>query len=240
MEKPLTRLLFREDAYRQSCDAKVTAVSDRGIGLDQTVFYATAGGQAGDIGTLKISDGRILPIATTIKDRETGQVLHIIADGHDLPTVGDAVTVDLDWDTRHRLMRFHTCLHLLCAIVEGDVTGGNIAAHKARLDFNLPDDAPDKDELTDKLNELIARNADVYDGEISIAELKANPELVRTMSVQPPMDGHSIRTVTIEGIDYQPCGGTHVKRTGEIGKVLVSKIEKKGRQNRRINIVFDE
>ena len=166
----MTRLLFREDAYRQSCDAKVTAVSDRGIGLDQTVFYATAGGQAGDIGTLKISDGRILPIATTVKDRETGQVLHIIADGHDLPTIGDTVTVDLDWDTRHRL----------------------------------------------------------------------NPELVRTMSVQPPMDGHSIRTVTIEGIDYQPCGGTHVKRTGEIGKVLVSKIEKKGRQNRRINIVFDE
>ena len=204
------------------------------------MFYATAGGQTGDIGALKTGDGRTLPVATTIKDRDSGKILHIIADGHDLPAIGDTITAELDWETRHRLMRFHTCLHLLCAIVEGDVTGGNIAAHKARLDFNLPDEAPDKDELTTSLNELIARNAEVYDGEISVAELKANPELVRTMSVQPPMDGNSIRTVTIEGIDYQPCGGTHVKSTAEIGRVLVAKIEKKGRQNRRINIVFDE
>lgn len=236
----MTRLLFREDAYRRNCDAKIMSISDRGIELDQTVFYATAGGQTGDIGVFKTGDGRALPVATTIKDRDSGKILHIIAEGHDLPAIGDAVTVELDWQTRHRLMRFHTCLHLLCAIVKGDVTGGNIAAHKARLDFNLPDEAPDKDELTARLNDLIARNAEVYDGEISVAELKANPELVRTMSVQPPMDGNSIRTVTIEGIDYQPCGGTHVKSTIEIGRVLIAKIEKKGRQNRRINIVFDE
>jgi len=136
-------------------------------------------------------------------------------------------------------MRFHTCLHVLCSLVDGGVTGGNIASHKARLDFDM-EDSPDKEELTEKLNAVLARNADVYDGEISIAELKANPELVRTMSVQPPMDGDTVRTVTIEGIDFQPCGGTHVRNTSEIGQVRVSKIEKKGRQNRRINIVFDE
>tara|TARA_R100001143_G_C3336427_1_gene122096 strand:- start:215 stop:937 length:723 start_codon:yes stop_codon:yes gene_type:complete len=240
MEESVTRLLFREDAYRRNCDAKVISISDRGVELDQTVFYATAGGQTGDVGIFKTADGREMPVATTIKDRDSGKTLHIIAEDHDLPAIGDTITAELDWETRHRLMRFHTCLHLLCAIVEGDVTGGNIAAHKARLDFNLPDEAPDKDELTTRLNELIASNAEVYDGEISVAELKANPELVRTMSVQPPMDGNSIRTVTIEGIDYQPCGGTHVKSTAEIGRVLVAKIEKKGRQNRRINIVFDE
>lgn len=236
----MTRLLFREDAYRRNCDAKVISISDRGVELDQTVFYATAGGQTGDGGIFKTADGRKMSVATTIKDRDSGKILHIIAEGYDLPAIGDTITAELDWETRHRLMRFHTCLHLLCSIVEGDVTGGNIAAHKARLDFNLPDEAPDKDELTTRLNELIASNAKVYDGEISVAELKANPELVRTMSVQPPMDGNSIRTVTIEGIDYQPCGGTHVKSTAEIGRVLVAKIEKKGRQNRRINIVFDE
>lgn len=234
----MTRLLFREDAYAKSCDAVVKSISDRGIELDQTVFYATAGGQAGDIGTLKTTSGASIPVATTVKDRETGRILHIIADDHPLPQIGDTVTAELDWDNRHKLMRFHTCLHLLCAVIEGDVTGGNIAAHKARLDFNLPELSLDKDEITEKLNELIARNADVFDGEISVAELKANPELVRTMSVQPPMDGNSIRTVTIEGIDFQPCGGTHVRKTGEIGKVSVAKIEKKGRQNRRINIVF--
>lgn len=236
----MTRLLFREDAYAKSNSAKVVSISDRGIELDQTVFYATAGGQAGDVGTLTTADGATLPVATTVKDRESGRMLHIIADDHPLPSVGDTVTAELDWENRHKLMRFHTCLHLLCAVIEGDVTGGNIAAHKARLDFNLPDAVLDKDDISEKLNELIARDADVYDGEISIAELKANPELVRTMSVQPPMDGHSIRTVTIEGIDFQPCGGTHVRKTSEIGKVTVSKIEKKGRQNRRINIVFAE
>ncbi|MEQ9346369.1 MAG: alanyl-tRNA editing protein [Thalassospira sp.] len=235
----MTRLLFRQDAYAKSCDAVVTGISERGIELDQTVFYATSGGQAGDIGVLKTSSGSVLPIATTVKDRKTGRILHIIEDDHALPAIGDTVTAELDWDNRHKLMRFHTCLHLLCAVIDGDVTGGNIAAHKARLDFNLPDAALDKDEITEKLNELIARDADVYDGEISIAELKANPELVRTMSVQPPMDGNSIRTVTIEGIDFQPCGGTHVKKTSEIGPVSVAKIEKKGRQNRRINIAFD-
>lgn len=234
----MTRLLFREDAYAKTCSATVTAISERSVELDQTVFYPTAGGQSGDIGTLTMANGTALPVATTVKDRETGRTLHIIAEDHPLPTIGDSVTAELDWDNRYKLMRFHTCLHLLCAVIEGDVTGGNIAAHKARLDFNLPDAVLDKDEISDKLNSLIERNADVYDGEITVAELKANPELVRTMSVQPPMDGHSIRTVTIEGIDFQPCGGTHVQKTSEIGKVMVSKIEKKGRQNRRINIVF--
>ncbi|MDG4721118.1 MULTISPECIES: alanyl-tRNA editing protein [Thalassospira] len=234
----MTRLLFREDAYAKSCEATVKSISERGIELDQTVFYATAGGQAGDIGVLKTASGAALPVATTIKDRDSGRILHIIADDHSLPEIGDIVTAELDWDNRHKMMRFHTCLHLLCAVIEGDVTGGNIAAHKARLDFNLPEMAMEKEEITAKLNELIARNAGVYDGEISVAELKANPELVRTMSVQPPMDGNSIRTVTIEGIDFQPCGGTHVRNTGEIGQVSVTKIEKKGRLNRRINIVF--
>lgn len=234
----MTRLLFREDAYANRCTATVTGISDRGVELDQTVFYATSGGQTGDTGTLSRPDGTVLPVITTVKDRETGRILHIIGDDHPLPEIGESLSAELDWENRHKLMRFHTCMHLLCAVIDGDVTGGNIAAHKARLDFNLPDAVLDKDEITQKLNELIARNADVYDGEITVAELKANPELVRTMSVQPPMDGGAIRTITIEGIDFQPCGGTHVRKTGEIGKVAVSKIEKKGRQNRRINVVF--
>ncbi|OSQ38882.1 alanyl-tRNA editing protein [Thalassospira mesophila] len=235
----MTDLLFRKDAYQQDCTATIVAHHDRAIALDQTVFYATSGGQAGDKGMLVLDDGNELPVTITVKDRESGTPLHVIADDYDLPPVGSTVRAVLDWETRHRHMRFHTCLHVLCSIVDGGVTGGNIASHKARLDFDM-DGSPDKDELTEKLNALLARNADVYDGEISIAELKANPELVRTMSVQPPMDGETVRTVTIEGIDFQPCGGTHVRNTSEIGRVRVSKIEKKGRQNRRINIVFDE
>lgn len=235
----MTELLYRTDPYQQECTAKVTAVNERGIVLNRTVFYATSGGQTGDRGILRHADGREFPVAITVKDRDSGETLHIIDEDADLPEIGSDVTAVIDWDTRHRHMRFHTCLHLLCSLIEGDVTGGNIAAHKARLDFNL-EDAPDKEDLTERLNALIARDARVFDGEISAAELKANPELVRTMSVQPPMDGGVIRTVTIEGIDYQPCGGTHVRSTGEIGRVTVSKIEKKGRQNRRINVVFDE
>ncbi|MFH1804590.1 MAG: alanyl-tRNA editing protein [Pseudomonadota bacterium] len=236
----MTKLLFREDAYQQSCTARVISVQDRGVELDQTVFYATSGGQAGDCGVLRCGDGREIPVTTTIKDRESGRYLHMIADGHDLPDTGSSIEAALDWETRYRHMRFHTCLHLLCAVIDGSVTGGNIASHKSRLDFDIPDTVPDKDELTDQINALIARNARVFDGEISEAELRANPELVRTMSVSPPMDGGVIRTITIEGIDYQPCGGTHVRQTLEIGKIIVAKIEKKGRQNRRINIVFDE
>ena len=235
----MTELLFRQDAYQQNCVATVTDHVENGVILDQTVFYATSGGQTGDGGTLTLEDGTEFPVAITVKDRESGKPVHIIAEGHDLPAIGSTVTATLDWETRYRHMRFHTCLHVLCSIVEGGVTGGNIASHKARLDFDM-EGSPDKEELTIALNERLARNAKVYDGEITVEELKANPDLVRTMSVQPPMTGGTVRTVTIEGIDYQPCGGTHVRNTSEIGRVRVSKIEKKGRQNRRINIVFDE
>ncbi|OKH89659.1 alanyl-tRNA editing protein [Thalassospira sp. TSL5-1] len=235
----MTELLFRQDAYQQSCVATVTDHVENGVILDQTVFYATSGGQTGDSGILTLENGTELPVSITVKDRESGKPVHVIAEGHDLPAIGSKVTAVLDWETRYRHMRFHTCLHVLCSIVDGGVTGGNIASHKARLDFDM-EGSPDKDELTEQLNARLARNAKVYDGLITVEELKANPDLVRTMSVQPPMDGGTVRTVTIEGIDYQPCGGTHVRNTSEIGRVRVSKIEKKGRQNRRINIVFDE
>ena len=230
----MTRLLYLEDAYIPSCEATVIAATPGGIELDRSVFYATGGGQPGDNGTLTHPDGNSIDITTTVKDRDTGQHLHIPAEGCALPAIGDRLSARIDWDNRFTYMRYHTCLHLLCSLIEGAVTGGNIATAKARLDFDLPHTSPDKAVLTDRLNALIARDLPVTAGRITDAELEAKPDLVRTMSVKPPRGGGHIRTISIAGVDFQPCGGTHVQRTGEIGAVEVAKIEKKGRQNRRV------
>jgi misacylated tRNA(Ala) deacylase len=234
----MTELVFRADAYAKSCPATVVSADERGIRLDRTVFYAESGGQLGDTGVLRFADGRIVPIANALKGDGHDDVLHIPAAGAELPAVGSAVIAEIDWDRRHRLMRMHTCLHLLSSIITGDVTGGQVSDGKGRLDFNLPDTALDKVHITAELNRLIREDHTVQARWITDEELTAKPELVRTMSVKPPMGTGRVRLLEVDGVDLQPCGGTHVARTGEIGTVEVTKIENKGRQNRRVNIAF--
>lgn len=231
--------LFRQDSYLKECAATVTAADAAGIRLDRTVFYPTGGGQPGDVGRLRLADGSVIEIIDTRKGEAPGEILHIVAEGSALPLVGSTVTAEIDWDRRHRLMRMHTCLHLLCSLVEGDVTGGQISDGKGRLDFNLPPDANlDKVALTDGLNRLVAEDRSVEPRWINDEEMAEKPELVRTMSVKPPSGHGKVRLLDIAGVDLQPCGGTHVARTGEIGAVEVTKIESKGKMNKRVNIAF--
>ena len=234
----MTDLLFRDDAYLRCCEARVVAVDAAGIHLDRTIFYPQGGGQPGDSGTLTLADGRIVAVTDTRKGETAEEVVHIAAAGAVLPSPGDVVRAEIDWSRRHRLMRMHTCLHLLSAVVSGAVTGGQIADGKGRLDFDVPGGALEKDAITARLNELIAGDHPVNPGWISDEELAARPELVRTMSVKPPIGQGRVRLLEIPGIDLQPCGGTHVRRTAEIGRVEVTKIESKGRQNRRVVIGF--
>jgi misacylated tRNA(Ala) deacylase len=221
----------------------VLAVNERGgIILDRTVFYAAAGGQPGDQGSLEIEGGGTCPIATTVYDADKTTIVHVAGEGSALPAAGQVVSAVLDWDTRCKLMRMHTCLHLLCSLVKFPVTGGQIGRGEGRLDFDIEDaSAVDKDRLTNDLAALIAANHPVTERWISDAELEANPQLVRTMAVKPPMGSGRVRLVSIGengAVDLQPCGGTHVKSTGEIGQVAVTKIEKKGKLNRRIRVAF--
>jgi len=241
----MTEKLFLEDSYQTDFEATVLSADENGIVLDKTLFYATSGGQPGDTGALKVRESNDnLLIKTTYKSEDGSDVCHMPGDGLTMPKVGDVVSGSIDWETRHKHMRMHTCMHLLCASVEGDVTGGSIGAEKSRLDFNIPGDAVNKEDLTEKLNKLIEEDHPVKSFWITEEELAEKPHLVRTMSVKPPSAAGRVRLIQIGSddhmIDLQPCGGTHVKSTGEIGRVLVKKIENKGRQNRRINIVFDE
>lgn len=236
----MTELLFHADPYAKSASASVTAVHDDGaIELDRTIFFAMGGGQPGDTGTLSF-DGGTVRITDTHKGATLDNILHRPAAESNLPKVGDAVVLHLDWDRRYRHMRMHTLLHLLCASVAGDVTGGSISIDKSRLDFNLPDGPPDKAALEQRLNSLVAEAHPVAQSYISEAALAKAPGLVRTMAVAPPSHQGNIRLVTIGDptapIDQQPCGGTHLANTKEIGTVIVGKIENKGRQNRRINL----
>ena len=231
-------LLFREDAYLRSCEAKVVSADESGIRLDRTVFYPTGGGQPGDSGVLQLADGGEIRIIDTRKGESHEDVVHIPAEGGRLPAPGTEVTAEIDWERRHRLMRMHTCMHLLSAVVTGEITGGQVGDGKGRVDFNLPDGSPDKEQITAELNRLIEEDHRVGPRWISDDELAANPSLVKTMSVKPPTGTGMVRLLEIEGVDLQPCGGTHVSRTGEIGRVAVRKIENKGKQNRRINLIL--
>lgn len=233
-------LVFRDDAYARQCEAAVTAATSDGIRLDRTVFYATGGGQPGDTGRLLLPNGGIITVANTVYDRETGDILHVPAEGEPLPAPGDTVAAEIDWERRFRHMRIHTALHLLCAIVPGGVTGGQIGDGKGRLDFDLGDHALDREALTAELRRLVEEDRPVSARWITDAELDAQPELVRTMRVKPPTGSGMVRLIEIDGVDLQPCGGTHVARTGEIGPITVGKIENKGRHNRRINIALAE
>ena len=233
-------LLFRDDAYLKSCDATVVSAGAEGIRLDRTVFYPTGGGQPGDSGLLRLADGSEVRILEARKGAAPDDVLHIPAEGSALPAPGTAVSAEIDWARRYRHMRMHTCLHLLCSVVTGEVTGGQVGDGKGRLDFNLPEGSPDKEQVAAALNRLVEADHPVGPRWITDEELAAQPELVRTMSVKPPSGSGRVRVLDIPGVDLQPCGGTHVRRTGEIGPVAVRKIENKGKQNRRINLVFAE
>jgi len=234
----MTELLFRDDGYLRSCEATVLASDEHGIRLDRTIFYPTGGGQPGDTGALKRADGTAVAIVDARKGDSPDDVLHIPAPGSALPAVGERVTAEIHWERRYRLMRMHTCLHLLCAVVPGAVTGGQISDGKARLDFDVPGENLDKAMITEKLNELIAADHQVTPRWITDEELAATPDLVRTMSVKPPTGFGKVRLLDIAGVDLQPCGGTHIRHTAEIGRVEVTKIENKGRQNRRVNLAF--
>ena len=235
----MTARLFEQDSYLEETKARVVAVDDKGVVLDQTVFYARGGGQPGDQGELVLPSGETLVIVDTVKG-EGDEILHLPAESMPLPEVGDEVLARIDWQRRHRHMRMHTCMHLLCALVDAPVTGGNLNDQKGRLDFDLPESTVCKQSLTEALNALIRQGLVTSLEWITDDELAAQPELVKTMSVQPPSGAGSVRLLRIGEVDLQPCGGTHVANTREIGAVRVSKIEKKSRLNRRINVVFDE
>jgi misacylated tRNA(Ala) deacylase len=233
----MTEPLFRDDSYLKQCDATVTAAGDGGVQLDRTVFYPMGGGQPGDTGTLRWDGGEIAIVDTRYGDG--GTILHIAEEGASLPPEGTAVTATLDWDRRYLHMRMHTALHLLGSVLKYGVTGGNISAQKSRLDFDM-EDTVDKEQVTSDLQALVSADHPVSCRWISDEELDAQPELVRTMSVQPPRGVGKVRLLEIEGIDLQPCGGTHLKSTAEVGNVRVGKVEKKGRHNRRVSIVLDQ
>ena len=236
----MTELLFREDGYLRSCNARVTQGDERGIGLDRTVFYPMGGGQPGDTGVLHLPSGQSVVIVDTIKGAAAEEAIHVVKPGSTRPEPGSELIAEIDWDRRHRLMRMHTCMHLLCSIVPGAVTGGQVSDGRGRLDFDVPGSSLDKEAITSRLNALIGERHPVGPRWITDEELAAQPELVRTMSVKPPSGAGRVRLMEVAGVDLQPCGGTHVRNTREIGPVVVTKIESKGKQNRRVILAFAE
>ena len=237
-ERVMTDGLFRQDAYLQQATGQVLSHAERGVVLDQSLFYPNGGGQPGDRGTLNWDGGSMIVVNTL---KEDGDDIALVPDeGATLPPIGSQVTQSLDWDQRLRHMRMHTALHLLSVVIPLPVTGGQIGAQKSRLDFAMEEPPEDKQALEDALNALIARDLEVSERWITDAELDANPGLVKTMSVQPPKGAGRVRLMRIgigdEQVDLQPCGGTHVRRTSEIGPVRFGKVEKKSRLNRRFSI----
>ena len=237
----MTDELFRDDATLLQCSATITAMGEAGISLDRTVFYPQGGGQACDTGRLQRADGASLAIVDTRKGPEPGQILHLAAPGTDLSgwPAGQAVVATIDADRRQAHRRFHTATHLLCALVPHPVDGCSITAGYARLDFHMTEPL-DKDTLTAGIARLVAAAHPVTTRWITDAELDANPGLVRSMSVQPPRGSGRVRLVEVQGVDLQPCGGTHVANTAEIGAVVVTKIEKKSAKTRRVVLGFAE
>jgi misacylated tRNA(Ala) deacylase len=248
----MTQDLFRHDAYQTHCDASVTRIDERGIVLDRTVFYPLGGGQAGDAGTLTLDGGAVIAIADTRKDKDaegraTADIVHVPAPGQEALLaqvgVGSPVTAHIDWGRRHRLMRFHTATHLLCHLIPVPVNGCSITPDYARMDLHMTDPL-DKEALTQGLARLVNEAHALVVGAITDAELDANPSLVKSMSVAPPRGSGTVRTIRIGNeatlIDLQPCGGTHVANTAEIGRVIVTKIEKKSATTRRVVLGFGD
>lgn len=232
----LTRELFRDDAYLRQAPATVLAAGADGVVLDATVFYAMGGGQPGDTGVIAW-DGGSARVADTRRDG-AGRIVHLVAADTALPAAGTPVRLAIDWERRHRLMRMHTCLHVLTALVPGPVNGGAVREDSGRLDFDLQGERLDRAEIEARLIELIRAGAPVRTEWVTDEELRDRPELVKTMSVKPPSGFGRVRLLRIEGIDLQACGGTHVADIAEIGPVAVTKIESKGRQNRRVSVAF--
>jgi len=234
----MTEELFREDSYLRSCAARVVGIDGTGVRLDHTVFYPTGGGQPGDIGQLVRDDGMVVVIADTRKGPTPGEILHVPAPDQPALALGDSVTATIDWARRHRHMRMHTAMHVLCAVIPYGVTGGQVGETRSRLDFDIGDGSLDKEAIEARLNALVETGAAATARWIDDAALAAQPELVRTMSVKPPTGAGRVRLIDIAGIDLQPCGGTHVAKTGEIGPVKVEKIESKGKRNRRVVVAL--
>lgn len=228
--------LFRQDAYIKEVDATVTGVEERGVRLDRSIFYPTGGGQPGDTGLLRWNGGEAR-IVDSIK-ADGGDVLHVLAPDAPRPEVGTKVHTVLDWERRHLHMRMHTALHVMSAVIKGNVTGGQVGVDKSRLDFNLEGEIPTKEWVTEEVNKLIALDRPVTQQWVTDEELTSRPELVKTMSVRPPMGAGRVRLLSIEGVDLQACGGTHVARSGEIGRVECIKVENKGKMNRRFIIAL--
>jgi misacylated tRNA(Ala) deacylase len=226
----LAELLFRDDPYLASCEATVLAVHENAVELDRTVFYPLGGGQLGDTGRI-----RSFRVVDTRKSGDS--VLHLLEPGS-TPEVGAKVPLQIDWERRHRLMRLHTALHVLCAVVKAPVTGGRIGDDKAHLDFDIEMEKLVKDEIEGRLNELTGAAHPTVPRWITDAELDARPELVKTMSVAPPRGEGRVRLLEIPGIDLQACGGTHVKNTAEIGRLVVARIRSEGKRNKRVTLQF--
>ena len=235
-----TELLFRDDAYLKSASARVVTASDTGIELDRTIFYPLGGGQAGDSGTLRRATGATLLINDTRKGATADSVLHLAAPGSELPQPGETVALAIDWPRRYRLMRLHTALHLMSCVIVAPVTGGNITPDKARLDFDIDLSLLNAARIESETNALIAAAVATETAWITDAELEAQPELVKTMSVQPPRGAGRVRLLKIPGIDLQPCGGTHVANVAEIGGIRVLKIRSEGKHNKRVEIALTE
>jgi misacylated tRNA(Ala) deacylase len=233
-----TELLFREDAYLKSAQARVVAVHEHGIELDRTIFYPLGGGQMGDTGVLTRASGERIAVTHTRKGDSPGSVLHIAAPGTARPETGETLTLEIDWLRRHALMRLHTALHVMSCVVVAPVTGGNIAPEKARLDFDIDMSLLDAARIERETNALIARGVDTQTVWITDEELDAQPSLVKTMSVQPPRGAGLVRLLKIPGIDLQPCGGTHVRNIAEIGGIRVLKVRSEGKRNRRVEIAL--
>jgi len=238
----MTEFLFRDDSYLQSTPATVLAITpEGGIVLDRTNFYAASGGQPGDSGRMERADGSTIAIATAIHpDGDKTAIVHVPAPDQSLPAIGEVVTARIDWDNRYKLMRMHTALHLLSVVFPFPVTGGSIGADKGRLDFDMPTVPEDIASLEAELNAMVAGDHAVTTEWISDAEMAANPGLIKTMKVKPPMGQGRVRLVRIGSVDLQPCGGTHVANTKEIGPLKIGKIEKKGKENRRVSLFFAE
>ncbi len=234
----MTELLFRDDAYLAQTRATVVGINDKnGVILDRTVFYATGGGQPGDSGSLT-RNGMPIAIATAVYEGDKRTVVHLPAHPDVLPEPGEELIAAIDWGRRHRHMRIHTGLHLLSVVLPFPVTGGSIGADEGRLDFDIDGEMPGKQEIEERLNALVAGDHQVTSEWISDEQLLANPGLVKTMKVKPPMGSGRVRLIRIGEIDLQPCGGTHVRSTAEIGRLVIGKIESKGKQNRRVRIGF--
>jgi misacylated tRNA(Ala) deacylase len=235
-----TDCLFREDSYLKDCDATVVAIEPNGgIVLDRTVFYAASGGQPADKGVIVTKSGDRIEIANVVfTDPGKTTIAHVSAPGSPVVAAGDTVKAEIDWPIRHARMRMHTALHLLSAVLPYAVTGGSVGEAESRLDFDIPEAGLDKDAITAKLAEMIATGATVTSRWIADTELEANPGLVKTMSVKPPMGTGRVRLIEIAGLDLQPCGGTHVRNTAEIGAVRVTQVEKKGKLNRRVRLAL--